>query len=86
MALLSIAKSVINGLIGRFVLAYQTVVMVRNDFPSAMETLSISAINGLVSIIEKGINFILDKIKLLLGYLNKAASAVDLRIYSTYHT
>lgn len=78
-ALLSIAKSVINGLIGRFVLAYQTVVMAWNDFPSAMETLSISAINGLVSIIEKGINFILDKIKLLLGYLNKAASAVGFK-------
>jgi len=72
--LLEIAKSTVNGFIGLFELGYKTIVLTWNNFPAAMESLGKAALNGLVSIVEEGINYVLDAVKGLLGFINNLAA------------
>lgn len=70
----SITKTLINSIIGLFVGAYQAIVLAWNNFPAAMENLGVMAVNALVDLVQKGINSIIQLIKLPIELLNRASS------------
>ncbi|MEG9531410.1 tape measure protein [Mannheimia indoligenes] len=71
-AVQSITKTLINSIIGLFVGAYQAIVLAWNNFPAAMENLAVLAINGLISLTEKGINKLVELIKAPIDMINEA--------------
>lgn len=70
----SITKTLINSIIGLFVGAYQAIVLAWNNFPATMENLGVMAVNALVDLVQKGINSIIQLIKLPIELLNRASS------------
>lgn len=69
----SITKALVNSLIGLFVGAYEAIVITWNNFPAAMENLAVLAINGLISLTEKGINKLIELIKAPIDMISEAS-------------
>lgn len=76
--LLVVVKELVNDLIRTFDFGYQSIILIWNNFPGAMEALAKGAANALVKAIEAAINFVLDKVKSLLELVNQALTAVGM--------
>lgn len=70
------SKFIANSVIGMFDFAYKSIVTIWNNFPTAMESLALTALRGLTSIIQRGIDAVVDMVKGMLGLLNAGARAV----------
>lgn len=69
-------KTLINGFIGYFDFAYHSVMTIWGNFPAALESLGISAFNGLLSVAEKAINLLIELIKAPLKMIDYVSEAV----------
>ncbi len=72
------AKTNTNILIGAFKAAKDSIVIAWSDLPSAFSSLGKTAINGLIRIVELGINHLLDAVKEFLGVFNSAMESVGI--------
>lgn len=70
-----VTKGVINSIIGLFVGAYKTVVLAWDNLPASFELLGKSAVIALVDMIEKGINKVIELIKMPIDLISKASKA-----------
>mgnify|MGYP005841242529 CR=1 FL=1 len=75
---LNVIKAGINGLIALFVGGFNAVVAVWNLLPQAFERLGALAINGLVNIVDAGIEGIVQGVGDLLQFIGSAFTAVGL--------
>lgn len=70
-----VTKGVINSIIGLFVGAYKAVVLAWDNLPASFELLGKSAVIALVDMIEKGINKVIELIKMPIDLISKASKA-----------
>jgi hypothetical protein len=69
-------KSVINGVIGFWVGAFNSVTKAWGLFPAAMKDLGVTAMNGIIGVVESGVNAILNAVGDLLEFIGRAAELV----------
>lgn len=74
----NIIRAILNGIIGLFVGGYNAVVAVWNQLPQAFERLGALAINGLLRIVDAGIEGIVQGVGDLLEFIGGAFEAVGL--------
>lgn len=74
----SIAKTIVNGYIALWVGAYNSIVNGWRLFPAALKDIVVGAFNGVVSVVETGINGVLNGLKKLLELANDAAEFLGL--------
>lgn len=70
-----VTKGVVNSIIGLYVGAYKTVVLAWDNLPASFELLGKSAVIALVDMIEKGINKVIELIKMPIDLISKASKA-----------
>lgn len=69
-----------QGVVSSFVLAYDTIIATFKGLPPALAELFLNAFNGIVSIIEGAINFIVDGLNQVIGLANMAGDEVGAHI------
>ena len=67
-----------NAIIGLFVAGYNSISIIWGDLPNAFSAIGKSAINSLISIIERGLNYLAQGLSSFLSLFNSASNAVGL--------
>ena len=67
-----------NAIIGLFVAGYNAISIIWGDLPNAFSAIGKSAINSLISIIERGLNYLAQGLSSFLSLFNSASNAVGL--------
>lgn len=76
--IIDLLKQNINAIIGLFVGGFNAIKITWGNLPAAFSSIGKTAINGLIKIVEGGLNYLLDAIKSFLGFFNTAMEAVGL--------
>ncbi|MGX2975573.1 tape measure protein [Ursidibacter arcticus] len=76
--IIDLCKQSINAIIALFVGGFNAIKVAWSNLPAAFSSIGKTAINGLIKIVEGGLNYLLDGIKSFLGVLNSAMEAVGL--------
>lgn len=74
-AVQDVTKGVVNSIIGLYVGAYKTIVLAWDNLPASFELLGKNAVIALVDMIEKGINKVIELIKMPIDLISKASKA-----------
>lgn len=67
-----VTKGAVNSIIGLFVGAYKAVVLAWDNLPAAFELLAVGAVNGLVRLVELGVNKIIELALMPIKMINEA--------------
>lgn len=70
------SKFIANSVIGMFDFAYKSIVTIWGNFPAALESIAVASVNGLIAVVQFGVDRVNEKIKLMLSLVNKASNAV----------
>ena len=73
-------KTIINTLIGRFAFLYETIIDVYTKLPQGIADAVLSAMNVMISGVERALNFVIEKVNAVLNSINNLGGNVGLSV------